>query len=153
MSIFLIKPLKEIDPGHDHRWVPDGENMWFLPCVLDLINNSYSGYWYGTKTYFEELHSHTGISHGTVLRGELLLFYNDKEVTVKQNESFLLPPHLLHTASLVTGPEGFLFFGVIVGHSNYVNTNEMHDAASYYAAVYKHYLAHKLTLDNIAINQ
>lgn len=149
---FFITDLGRIDLEHDRKWVPDGENMWFLPCVLDFVNNCYSGYWYGTKNSFEEEHAHTGITHGTVLRGEVLLFCNGEKSVIKQNESFLLPPHILHSAELNIGPEGFLFFGIVVGSSNYVN-HDVHDVASYYAEVSKYYLAHGVSLDKVIVNR
>jgi hypothetical protein len=150
---FLIKEINSIDPSKDKQWVPDGENMWFLPIVLDFINQTYSGYWYGTKHAVEDKHYHTGLAQGTVLQGKMLLFYDDKKLTLKSHDSFLLPPNTIHSADMIPGEKGFLIFGIIVGQTRYIDNNEFLDVESYYDSVIRHYNSFGLNPDKIAINR
>ncbi len=150
---FLINTLNQVNPTDDKRWIFDGKDEWFLPCVIDLANKTYSGYWYMTQDYFESEHYHTGIAHGTVLQGEILLFCNNEKFIIQKNESFLLPPNLLHTAELITCSEGFLFFGVVVGDTHYVDSGQKFNVTTYHAATCKHYREQGLSLDEIVINQ
>lgn len=147
-SLFLIKAMDHINPQQDHRWVPDGENMWFLPCIIDLKNKTHSGYWYGTHKFLETSHYHTGVAHGTVLRGKILLSCNEEIITINENESFLLPPNLTHSAELIPGENGFLFFATAVAKAIYRNSEEVLDADNYYASIIKYYTEHKINLDH-----
>lgn len=154
MSIkpFLIKPIASINPSQDRYWIPDGENMWFLPCVLDLINQTYSGYWYGSKDSVEDKHYHTGIAQGTVLHGEMQLICKNKKLTLKPNDSFLLPPNTIHSAKMIPDEKGFLIFGIIVGNTNYIDDEEFLGAAEYYELVTKYYSNYNIDMGNIALN-
>lgn len=150
MSLYLLKNLNKINPKADHRWVPDGKNIWFLPCILDLINDTYAGYWYANKTYTEKLHQHTAISEGYVFYGEFRLRCNNKNFSIKKNSGFILPPNIPHTAKLIPEKQGFLYFGTVVGQAVY--KNETLDAKSYYDEVIKHYRKHRVDLNRIFIN-
>lgn len=150
---FLIKEIRSIDPLKDKQWVPDGENMWFLPTILDLVNKTYSGYWYGTQPTIEGEHYHTGIAQGTILHGRMQLVYNDTELELNARDSFLLPPNTRHSANMIPDEKGFLIFGIIVGQSRYADNNETLDVASYYESVTKHYNSHGINFDKIAINR
>lgn len=148
---FLIKSLDKIDPKSDRRWVPDGKNIWFLPYVLDLINDNYSGYWYATKTYTEALHYHTGISQGNIFTGEFLLICKNKKFPIQKGQGFVLPSHIPHTAKLIPGKNGFLYFGTVIGKAIY--KDDISDVKSYYQDVIKHYKKHKISLRQIFVNK
>ncbi len=149
---FLITAFDKTNPKNDLHWVPDGENMWFLPCILGLVNHTYSGYWYGTQRSFEDQHYHTGIAQGTVLHGEMFLDCGNEKLTLKSSDSFLLPPNTVHSADMIPDEKGFLFFGIVVGKAHYINNHETLDVTSYYDLVTKHYSKHGLSLDAVAIN-
>lgn len=149
---FLIRSNETIDPSQDKNWVPDGEDMWFLPCVLDRKNSTYSGYWYGTRHSFEDQHYHTGIAQGTVLQGEMLLEFENEKLTLKQQGGFLLPPHTIHSAEMIPDEKGFLMFGIIVGETHYLSGSEILDANSYYDKVTQHYSKYKLSMERVFVS-
>jgi hypothetical protein len=149
---FLINPNETADPLQDKRWVPDGEDMWFLPYVLDRVNNTYSGYWYGVCHSFEEQHYHTGIAQGTVLQGKMRLECEGGKLTLKKQDSFLLPPHTIHSADLIPNEKGFLIFGIIVGKTHYLSGSEILDVDSYYDKVVQYYSNNKVSMENIFVS-
>lgn len=147
---FLINSIQIPDPQKDKRWVPDGENMWFFPCVIDLKNHTYGGWWYGTKNSHEALHYHTGIAQGNVLSGEMTLECSGKKYVLKEKDGFLLPPETKHTAELIVGKLGFLFFGIIVGQTIYQDGPEKLDAQTYYNMVENYYKQNQIDISHIS---
>ncbi len=89
----------------------------------------------------------------TIFYGEMILACNNEETLFKPQSSFLLPPDIIHSADMIPDERGFLIFGIIVGTTHYVNSDESLDINSYYDLVSKHYLKHNLTLERIAINK
>lgn len=149
----IIAPIDSINPSRDHYWVPDGEDMWFLPCVLDFINNTYSGYWYGIKHEIEDEHHHSGVAQGMVLHGEMILKCSNEKSMLKPQGAFLLPPKTIHSADMIPAENGFLMFGFIVGITYYINSGLKLDVSSYYDMICEHYTKHALSLERIAINK
>lgn len=147
--MILIHEFDDINPLIDHTWVPDGPDQWFLPTYIDLLNNSYSGYWYCLNKSIEDLHYHTGISQGLVLRGKIDFLIDNKKISIDQHKTFLLPPNTLHSAVLIPTEKGFLFFGTVVGTTHYQNTNEIIDANQYLQLVRQHYQKNKLPFEHL----
>lgn len=143
----VIQALDFIDPACDPKWVPDGDDQWFLPCFLDLKNNTYSGYWYAKQYCVESEHYHTGISSGTVLKGKIVLKCNDEKLEVTENKNFFMNANILHSGEIIPNQNIFLCFGTIVGETNY--HHEKLDTKTYYDAVISHYTKHNICFDKI----
>ena len=147
-KLYLINNF-DADPQNDPSWVPEDHNQWFKPCFLDLVNLTYSGYWYSKQKDIENTHYHSGISSGIVLRGEMLLYYNGLQIHIHKNDNFLLLPHTKHSAELLPDDRCFLFFGTVVGLTYYEDSEKRLDVSSYLDLVSEHYLKYKLPFDHL----
>ena len=121
--------------------------------MLDFKNNSYSGWWYASKNSHEPQHYHSGISQGTVLDGEIILICDNEEFRLQKNDGFLLPPQIKHTAEIIVGKEGFLFFGTIVGNTVYEDRNEILNVESYFNMISNYYREQKIDMNHITVNR
>jgi len=126
-------------PKEDDRWVPDGDNFWFLPWLFDFQNDAYGGYWYSKTNSIEPLHYHSGIVQGTLLKGEIILNCEEEKTLFHENDSFILPPNIFHSAELIAKDNEFLMFACVHGKTYYNEGKEILDANSYFELVKKQY--------------
>jgi 2,4'-dihydroxyacetophenone dioxygenase len=106
-------------PLDDRVWVPQAENVWFRPLLLNIS----SGYWINllkvTKSGVLSRHRHPAPVHGFVLKGSW--HYLEHDWVATEGSYVFEPPGETHTLVVDDGVEEMITFFQVNGCMYYVD--------------------------------
>ncbi len=114
----LIGDALKLD-GDPDSWVPQAENVWFRPLVLNVSAGYYVNLLRVRKSGILSRHRHTGPVHAFTLRGEW--YYLEHNWVARTGDYAFEPPGETHTLVVPDGIEEMVTLFHVTGGYTYVD--------------------------------
>lgn len=97
-------------PDDERLWVPQSENVWFRPLLLNTVNGEWVNLLRVRRSGVLSKHRHPAPVHGYVIKGEWR--YLEHNWTAKQGMYVFEPPGEIHTLVVDNDDEMITLFHV-----------------------------------------
>ena len=106
-------------PDDPRIWVPQGENIWFRPLMLNTVNGGWSNLLKVTRSGVLTRHVHPAPVHGYVIKGSW--HYREHDWVARAGSYVFEPPGEIHTLVVDADTEEMITFFVISGAMIYMD--------------------------------
>lgn len=106
-------------PTDEREWVPQGENVWFRPLLLDTVSGRWCNLLRVRKTGVLHRHRHPGPVFGYVLKGSWR--YLEHSWRADEGSFVYEPPGEIHTLVVDEGCEEMVTFFNVTGALLYLD--------------------------------
>ena len=113
-------------PTDERVWVPQAENVWFRPLMLNTVNGGWCNLLRVRKSGVLSQHRHPGPVHGFVLKGEWRYLEHDWIAT--EGAYVFEPPGEIHTLVVDDHVDEMITFFNIAGSMIYLDDNDQVEA-------------------------
>lgn len=106
-------------PDDERVWVPQAENVWFRPLMLNTVNGGWANLLKVTKSGVVSRHRHPGPVHGYVIKGSW--HYREHDWVAHPGDYVFEPPGEIHTLVVDADMEEMITFFNVSGAMIYLN--------------------------------
>jgi quercetin dioxygenase-like cupin family protein len=106
-------------PPDERLWVPQAENVWFRPLLLNTVNGEWVNLLRVRKSGVLSRHRHPAPVHGYVIKGSWR--YLEHEWVAREGTYVFEPPGETHTLVVDKGVEEMITFFHVLGALIYVD--------------------------------
>lgn len=108
-------------PDDEREWVPQAENVWFRPLLLNTVTGGWCNLLRVRKSGVLSRHRHPMIVVGYVLKGRW--FYREHDWVANAGDFVYEPPGEIHTLEVPADCEEMITFFNISGAMIYLDEN------------------------------
>ena len=106
-------------PEDERVWVPQAENVWFRPLMLNTVNGGWANLLKVTKSGFVSRHRHPAPVHGFVIKGSW--HYKEHDWVANPGDYVFEPPGEIHTLMVDADAEEMITFFTVSGAMIYLD--------------------------------
>ena len=106
-------------PDDQRIWVPQAENVWFRPLMLNTVNGGWANLLKVTKSGLVSRHRHPAPVHGFVIKGSW--HYKEHDWVANPGDYVFEPPGEIHTLMVDAETEEMITFFNVSGAMIYLN--------------------------------
>lgn len=106
-------------PDDPRIWVPQGENIWFRPLMLNTVSGGWANLLKVTRSGVLTRHLHPAPVHGYVIKGSW--HYREHDWVARAGSFVFEPPGEIHTLIVDADTEEMITFFVISGAMIYMD--------------------------------